>query len=333
MPSGPQEMLHLTLGESSSASLRCSLPRQDHAVLATRDTLCYGPAPAAHLMDQFSRVRAEHWAEAHLAGWRARARKIEADFLEWNRALARYRNFREVVLWCSSLAPCQLFLIQMLAWFADRDLGSCKLSIVDSVYAGTLPRDKVDAALRSRRRVAAIHFRTATRAWRAFTAEEPSQLNRLLAADLSALPHLNAALFAEAREYPALGCGLSAMERLFLEELSCHGPAMPCTLLSNPLDARWQGIGDVYLLGKVRGFIDAPNQLACFAEPFNGNFDNFEFNGSVLEITEFGRRVLAEQADAVLYNGVNRWIGGVRLEGQDCPWRWSEQERRVVRIS
>jgi hypothetical protein len=29
---------------------------------------------------------------------------------------------------------------------------------------------------------------------------------------------------------------------------------------------------------------------------------------------------------------VNRWIGGVHLEGQDCPWRWSEQEHRVVRI-
>jgi hypothetical protein len=43
-----------------------------------------------------------------------------------------------------------------------------------------------------------------------------------------------------------------------------------------------------------------------------------------LRLTDAGRRVLDGQADHVELNGVDRWIGGVHLEGHDVPWRWSE---------
>jgi hypothetical protein len=300
------------------------------AVLAWPDTLCDGPVPPGLSIDQLGRVRAEHWADADRPGWRARSRKIETQFLELNRSLRRFRDFREVILWCSPRVSCQLLLAQMLAWFADQDLGGCKVSIIDSVYAGILPHEELNAALVGRRRATAAHFRLGVRAWKAFTADEPGLLNRLLSVETPELPVLITALLTEAREYPAAGSGLSAMERMLLEDLAGDGPSTPVRIIDPRMVDSRHGYPEGLLTGKLRGFIQAPNQLVRFAEPFRGNFDNFEFNGALLEITEFGRNALADRVDVVCFNGIDRWIGGVHLEGQDCRWRWREKERRIV---
>lgn len=43
-----------------------------------------------------------------------------------------------------------------------------------------------------------------------------------------------------------------------------------------------------------------------------------------LRLTHIGERVLAGTADHVLLNGIDRWIGGVHLQGHDVPWRWND---------
>jgi hypothetical protein len=42
--------------------------------------------------------------------------------------------------------------------------------------------------------------------------------------------------------------------------------------------------------------------------------------------------VLAGQADRAR-GGIDRWLGGVHLRGDDAEWRWDGQGRRVVRVS
>ena len=46
--------------------------------------------------------------------------------------------------------------------------------------------------------------------------------------------------------------------------------------------------------------------------------------GDPLQLTDAGRAVLAGEADHVAICGVDRWIGGVHLQGRDVPWRWDE---------
>ena len=41
-------------------------------------------------------------------------------------------------------------------------------------------------------------------------------------------------------------------------------------------------------------------------------------------ITDAGRRVLAGEQDRVATCGIDRWMGGVHLEGHAVPWRWDE---------
>ncbi len=43
-----------------------------------------------------------------------------------------------------------------------------------------------------------------------------------------------------------------------------------------------------------------------------------------------GARVLAGDADHVALNGVDRWIGGVHLNGRDARWRWDEGTERIT---
>ena len=49
-----------------------------------------------------------------------------------------------------------------------------------------------------------------------------------------------------------------------------------------------------------------------------------------LRLTDAGRRVLDGQQDHVALNGVDRWIGGVHLEGREAPWRWNEGTEAIT---
>jgi hypothetical protein len=50
-----------------------------------------------------------------------------------------------------------------------------------------------------------------------------------------------------------------------------------------------------------------------------------------LALTPAGREVLAGAADRVALCGIDRWLGGVHLEGRGPTWRWS-RERGELRF-
>lgn len=48
-----------------------------------------------------------------------------------------------------------------------------------------------------------------------------------------------------------------------------------------------------------------------------------------LHLTGTGARVLADEVDHVALNGIDRWIGGVHLQGYQVPWRWNDGTERL----
>jgi hypothetical protein len=42
-------------------------------------------------------------------------------------------------------------------------------------------------------------------------------------------------------------------------------------------------------------------------------------------------RVLDGELDYVRTYGIDRWIGGVHLQGHDVPWRWDDARETLVR--
>jgi hypothetical protein len=51
-----------------------------------------------------------------------------------------------------------------------------------------------------------------------------------------------------------------------------------------------------------------------------------------VRLTDTGWRVLAGQADQVVLNGIDRWIGGVHLHGDRVPWRWYDGTETIVHL-
>jgi hypothetical protein len=49
-----------------------------------------------------------------------------------------------------------------------------------------------------------------------------------------------------------------------------------------------------------------------------------------VDLTDTGARVLAGQADQIALNGIDRWIGGVHLQGHRVPWRWDDGTESIV---
>jgi len=74
--------------------------------------------------------------------------------------------------------------------------------------------------------------------------------------------------------------------------------------------------GDSYYFDALDRLTGGINQLLRFDEPPPENR-----RAARLIITDFGRKVIAGKADAIAFNGIDRWIGGVHLEGRDPPRR------------
>ena len=46
-------------------------------------------------------------------------------------------------------------------------------------------------------------------------------------------------------------------------------------------------------------------------------------SGRALTLTDTGRAVLAGEIDRVTHCGIDRWLGGVHLQGRCPTWRWN----------
>jgi hypothetical protein len=130
------------------------------------------------------------------------------------------------------------------------------------------------------------------------------------------------------QEYPSRRNGLSRLESNLLQEIRSRGSAKAAVAVGFVLVR--ESVGDVLLFDMLRSFVKAPHPLLELARPFAGNIKSYEFNASALTLSEVGRRVLAGKADAISLNGIDRWIGGVHLEGHRVRWRWDQKLRSIV---
>jgi hypothetical protein len=48
-------------------------------------------------------------------------------------------------------------------------------------------------------------------------------------------------------------------------------------------------------------------------------------------LTDIGQAVLAGRQDRIATCGIERWLGGVHLQGDADPWRWDDERHRITR--
>lgn len=323
---GLSALLHVLNGDCTRAVLERSSVGGTLAVWA--DVLCEGPVLDGLPAAERRAARARYLASAGLATFE----EAVAGLAAWDGALDRFRAYDEVVLWLEHDLFDQLLLIRHLAWFAERDVGATRLSVIcigafpgieDFRGLGQLTPAQLASLLDTRRPVSPPEIDLASRAWRAFTASDPLALQAVVAGDTSALPYLAGAIRRLLQEYPAIGDGLSRSERQLLETVACG----PCTARDAfvACAAREERVfmGDASFWRIVRELAAPPVPLLSI-EPEASVPD-----GS-LRLTAAGRRVLDGDADRVALIGLDRWIGGVHLLGTSIRWRWSETSGQLV---
>ena len=319
-----ESMLHVTNGDSAAGVLvQTGLPGD---VIPWRDVLHEGPVSAWLSSEELRRARARFLASC---GW-GDERLIHATLSMRDLVLDDLAERPEVVLWFETDLYDQLQLLQVLDRLARRPELAIPISLVrpegtgDTSFVGLgslTPPDFV-RLFPNRRRLSADALRSASSAWDAFVAPDPSALESIAWSHIPELPDVPAALRRLLEEYPSTEGGLSRTERASLEILA-DGPRSFHELFRGVNDREEKPfLGDTTFLrclqlmgSSARPLIDCRATDVPTAEAESADY--------AFSVTEAGRDVLAGRADHVRLNGIERWIGGVHLAGPESLFRWN----------
>ena len=314
-------MLHITNGESVTGTFR--QVRFPGTYLAWNDVLHDGPVPQTGTLSELSDIRAQALASFGLGD----PEKMRAGFATRDRTLQDFRKHQDVVLWFEHDLYDQLQLIQLLDWFEQQDLEGINLDLVQiDSYPGVRPfyglgqlsGPQLARLFPMRKRVTHAQRSIATEAWHAFRAAEPTGLLAISQQQLPEMPFLAAALGRFLEEYPWTTDGLSRTERQALQAAAAGKRKKQEIYFesSKQENVPW---GDLSVYLRMAWLAAGPNP-ALVESPKN------EFT-----ITQAGQQLLEGKADWIkLQGGVDRWLGGVHLTGEQPQWRWDYENKTLI---
>jgi len=85
-------------------------------------------------------------------------------------------------------------------------------------------------------------------------------------------------------------------------------------------------------MGNV-SFYRQMEELSSVRHPLVQVSDTAQLGLGEVTITDAGRNVVESRADHIELNGIDRWLGGVHLQGQTAAWRWDRTSARIVSYS
>ena len=328
-------MLHVTNGDSMIPSLRDAGMGGD--VLPWRDALHDGPVPADLSEDDLDEVRARFIAER---GWTT-YEEARAGYTDREVRLTRALDEDEIVLWFEHDLYDQLQLIQILAWFAAREASAARLSMIciDSfpgverfIGLGQLKGAKLATLFPGRRPVTPAQIELGERAWSAFRSPAPTPIQELIRGDTSALPFLGAALRRHLEQFPSTSNGLSRSEQEILDVVSAGVRRMDHIFLGTQDLEEAPFLGDDGLWYYLSELASGREPLLRSTGPFPiGIPTNAAERAHEVDLTEAGHAVRRRESDWIaLRGGIDRWLGGVHLEGTEAAWRWDPEKELLV---
>jgi hypothetical protein len=256
-----------------------------------------------------------------------------------HQALETYPEHDEVVLWFEHDLFCQVQLIYLLQWFAARELGDTKLSLVCvNEFPGVQPfhglgqlnQEQLQSLFPARSHIAAPQFELAARAWEAYSASDARALISLLRSDMSALPFLKDALKKHLERFPSTRNGLGRIENTALA-LVPEGYTKFRSLF--PAFSRREsgyGFGDAQVYLAIETMVKARQPLLIQHNASHWSKDGAQMLLASFEVTEEGKAVLAGEEDFIAKNGIETWLGGIHLSGKEAAWRWDEDARQLL---
>ena len=326
-------MLHIHNGDSTAGTARNAGIPGEH--LAWREALVCGPAPAGLSQEEFLDVRAAHLADAY----KVPIEKCAAELQAMHEALAHFGEHEELVLWFEHDLFCQVHLIYLLNWFARRELGQTKLSLicVDEFPGlqvfhglGQLAEEQLLSLWPQRKEITSAQMDLAARAWDAYSSPDAAKLIILLRDDLTELPFLKPALLKHLERFPSIRNGLGRVENVGLSLIAAGRQKFKSLFPAFSLREPEYGFGDAQLYVAMQRMANAGTPLLKQSDGDNTKMDPARIFLSSFEITEPGAAIIAGDEDFVIKNGIDLWLGGIHLEGREAPWRWDEEHRELL---
>jgi hypothetical protein len=321
------EALHVSNGEATEVA-GTGLARR---VVYWRDILHEGPVPEI-APAELRRIRA-----GYLASDSAGRTAVLRQFTERDQALEANRG-GQYVLWFEADLYDQLQITQILARLADLGVPAGRITLIcigehagiarfgglgelTAAQLAELPHTNACARLTP----AALEL--AAGAWAAFRAPDPEHLGAIAATRLGELRFLGEAFDRLSREYPATRDGLSLTERRVLAAVADGAPDAGTAFVRAQARETRPYMGDTTCFTRMDQMARGPHPLLGL-DPPGRPVDRT----TGVRLTRTGARVLAAQADQIVLNGIDRWIGGVHLHGRHAPWRWDDGTETIVRV-
>ena len=244
-----------------------------------------------------------------------------------------FSEHEEVVLWFEHDLFCQIHLAYLLNWFSQRPRGQTKLSLIciggipgieDFRGLGQLTPEQMTSLFGERHEVTPEELELGARAWAAYSSADPREIVTLLTHDTSAMPFLRAVLQKHLARFPSRRNGLGQIENRALE-LIAGGAAKFGSLFNEFGKAEpIYGLGDAQFMLHLRQLASGPQPLLTISID-DAAKESSEFLGTSFTLTDNGKSVLRGEVDQIALNGIDTWLGGVHLTGNDAAWRWDEQ--------
>ena len=299
--------------------------------LAWADVLHEGPVPAGLDDAGLRQARAEFLAGADSADTADVLRRLT----ERDHALAAGRA-GDYLLWFEADLYDQLQIAQILATLGDLGVAPDRVNLVcigeypGIAHFGGLGELEPEQLAGLPEAVAtpltAEALELGAAAWDALRAPDPAGLGRIAASRSPQLRFLGEAFDRLAREYPSTRDGLSLAERRTLAATPSGGAPAGTVFARLGERERRPYLADLFFFRMVTRLATATVPLLELDPP-----DGQVGPGTRLRLTEAGGRVLRGEADHVGLNGIDRWVGGVHLQGAEAPWRWDEGTESVTR--
>jgi len=326
-------MLHIHNGDSTAGTARQANIPGEH--IAWREALICGPTPAGRSEPEFIDVRARYLADSY----NVPIEKCRAELQAMHEALASFSAHDEVVLWFEHDLFCQVQLIYLLHWFAGRDLGQTKLSLIciDEFPGvqifhglGQLNAEQLLSLFPQRREITFEHLELAAKAWAAYCAPDALALIALLNSDMSAMPFLKEALSKHLQRFPSTRNGLGRVENTALKLIPAGYGQFRSLFPAFIRREGAYGFGDAQLYVSMRRLTTTTKPLLKQKNGRSTAMDPVEIFMSAFEITDHGKAVLAGEEDFVITNGIDKWLGGIHLRGKESAWRWDDDSQQLL---
>jgi hypothetical protein len=306
-------------------------------LLVWREIYVEGPVPGNLPDDDFCKVRAKYLS--NLPGMAITYESILEGCRTRYDVLANAGKYNEVVLWFDSCMFDQTIMIHVINLCAKHNWPDTRLSLicVDQIM-GRLTENELVALLNARHTITPDEILLAHAAWEAFSSADPKKIEDVLQGDCSALPFLRDALLRHLEQYPSVTNGLNRTQNQILKVVeSGNGKLLDIFKAVQEME-KYPFMGDTSLWARIEELAGQTNPLLKLAGPGrileNLQMDPENYTPLTrkqlqqwdMSLTDTGRSVLAGEQDHIQLNGIDRWLGGVHLQGYEAQWRWDQRK-------